>query len=290
MGEEYRGIAEITGSTVQASAAVVFDWQAGWAAEQPATPTVDFSYRRNVLAIYRALWRAGITVDVVAPSAELDRYGLVVVPTLHMVSDADAQRLLHYVEGGGHALVTWFSGIVDEHAQVRLGGYPGAFRDLLGVRAEEFFPLLAGEVVRLDDGSTASVWTELLEARRAEVIASYLDGPLPGVPAVTTTEYGKGRGWYIACGLDDVGMERVVRAACERARVRPVVDAPTGVEVVRRRGERAGAAVSWLFAINHTDEDVVLPVSGVELLSGLRVDAGGLTVSAGDVVVVREEV
>jgi beta-galactosidase len=207
-----------------------------------------------------------------------------------MVSDADAQRLLRYVEDGGHALITWFSGIVDEHAQVRLGGYPGAFRDLLGVRAEEFFPLLAGEVVRLDDGSTASVWTELLEAPRAEVIASYLDGPLPGVPAVTTTEYGKGRGWYIACGLDDVGMERVVRAACERARVRPVVDAPAGVEVVRRRGVCAGAAVSWLFVINHTEEDVVLPVSGVELLSGLRVDAGGLTVSAGDVVVVREEV
>ena len=39
-------------------------------------------------------------------------------------------------------LVTYFSGIVDEHDHVRLGGYPGAFRDLLGVRVEEFFPLL----------------------------------------------------------------------------------------------------------------------------------------------------
>ena len=49
-------------------------------------------------------------------------------------------------------LVTYFSGIVDEHDHVRLGGYPGAFRDLLGVRVEEFAPLLPGRSVTLDDG------------------------------------------------------------------------------------------------------------------------------------------
>ena len=51
-------------------------------------------------------------------------------------------------------------GIVDEHDQIRLGGYPGAFRDLLGVRVEEFFPLPAGETVALDDGGTGTLWSE----------------------------------------------------------------------------------------------------------------------------------
>ena len=36
---------------------------------------------------------------------------------------------------------------------MRLGGYPGAFRDLLGVRVEEFFPLLEGEAVALSEGA-----------------------------------------------------------------------------------------------------------------------------------------
>ncbi|PWU56277.1 hypothetical protein DLE60_26540, partial [Micromonospora globispora] len=56
------------------------------------------------------------------------------------------------------------------------------------------------------------------------------------------------------------------------------------VEVVRRRaGER-----SWLFAINHTDTDARLAVSGVDLLGDTRCD-GELLVPAGAVAVVREE-
>ena len=58
-----------------------------------------------------------------------------------MCSDAGATAGA-YVRAGGHVLVTYFSGIVDEHDHVWLGGYPGALRDLLGVRVEEFAPLL----------------------------------------------------------------------------------------------------------------------------------------------------
>src|SRR5690606_41279736 len=61
-----------------------------------------------------------------------------------LCTDETADALRAYVEGGGHLLVTYFSGIVDENDHVRLGGYPGAFRDLLGVRTEEFAPLLPG--------------------------------------------------------------------------------------------------------------------------------------------------
>ena len=55
--------------------------------------------------------------------------------------------LAAFVRAGGHALVSYFSGIVDEADQVRLGGYPGAFAELLGVRVEEFAPLLPGSTV-----------------------------------------------------------------------------------------------------------------------------------------------
>ena len=73
---------------------------------------------------------------------------------------------------GGHLVVTYFSGIVDEHDHIRPGGYPGAFRDLLGVRVEEFAPLLAGERVALDDGGSADVWTEDLRLQGAEACRS----------------------------------------------------------------------------------------------------------------------
>ncbi|MEH0985600.1 beta-galactosidase [Micromonospora sp. CPCC 205556] len=284
LGADLKALAEVRGSRVEAEVAVLFDWDAWWGVELDSHPSVDVTYLDRIEALYRALWRAGVTTDVVHPSADLSAYKLVLAPTLYLVRDADAEALRRYVEGGGTALVTYFSGIVDEHDHVRLGGYPGAFRELLGIRTEEFFPLRAGETVRLDDGATADVWTEWLHPEGAEVLASYADGPLPGVPALTRHRVGDGAAWYVGARLDEAATGRLVARLIAEAGVRPPVEAPSGVEVVRRRaGER-----SWLFVLNHTDAEVRLDVTGVELLGGAHC-AGDLVVPAGEVAVVREE-
>ncbi|AYF28862.1 beta-galactosidase [Micromonospora tulbaghiae] len=284
LGADLRALAEVRGSRVDADVAILFDYEAWWGAELDSHPSVDVTYTDRLAALHAALWRAGVTADVVHPSADLSRYRLVVVPTLYLVRDADADALRRFVEAGGTAAVTYFSGIVDEHDHIRLGGYPGAFRDLLGVRVEEFFPLRAGETVRLDDGARADVWTEWLHAEGAEVLAAYTDGPLPGVPALTRNAVGAGAAWYVGTRLDDDATDRLVTRLLAETGVRPPVDAPAGVEVVRRRS----ADRSWLFVVNHTTEPARLAVSGVELLGGVRCD-GTLEVPAGEVAVVREE-
>jgi beta-galactosidase len=180
--------------------------------------------------------------------------------------------------------VSYFSGIVDEHDAIRLGGYPGAFRELLGVRSEEFHPLLAGETVRLDDGATASVWLEDLALAGAEAAACYADGPLAGTPAVTRHAAGEGVAWYVATRLDDAATERWVAEACAGAGVAPaVVDLPPRLEAVRRRGPQA----TYLFLINHADEPAAVPARGTDLLTG-RAHDGMVEVPAGGVAVVRE--
>ncbi|MCO1616634.1 beta-galactosidase [Micromonospora sp. CPM1] len=284
LGADLRALAEVRGSRVDADVAILFDYEAWWGAELDSHPSVDVTYTDRLAALHAALWRAGVTADVVHPSADLSRYRLVLAPTLYLVRDADADALRRFVEAGGTAAVTYFSGIVDEHDHIRLGGYPGAFRDLLGVRVEEFFPLREGETVRLDDGARADVWTEWLHAEGAEVLAAYTDGPLPGVPALTRNAVGAGAAWYVGTRLDDDATDRLVARLLAETGVRPPVDAPAGVEVVRRRS----ADRSWLFVVNHTTEPARLAVSGVELLGGVRCD-GTLEVPAGEVAVVREE-
>ncbi|GAA3432386.1 beta-galactosidase [Kutzneria kofuensis] len=283
VGEEYQRLSELLGSTVDAQVALVYDFESAWAAEQPAHPTSDFDYYGTVLGVYRALWRVGVTVDVVPPSADLSGYRLVVAPSLYQVTDNEARWLEDYVRAGGHAVVTWFSGIADENSRVRLGGYPGAFRELLGVRVEEFFPLPVGDNVKLTGGLSATTWSELLHPNGCEVISSYVDGDLRGVPAVTRNVFGDGVAWYLATTLDPDSAVTMFADVLAGAGVEPVTTAPSGVEVVRRRGER----ISWLVAINHTGTDVVLPVEGVELISGVET-SGGLPVPAGGVAVVRE--
>jgi beta-galactosidase len=286
LGATLKAIAEVAGSTVRADVAVVFDWDARWAAELDSHPTSDLVYVDRHLALYRALWDAGVTVDMVGPEADLTGYRLVLVPNLYLTTDAGAANIGSYVGSGGTALVTYWSGIVDKNDHVRLGGYPGAFRELLGVRTEEFYPLLAGQQVQLEggvlDGASADLWTELLEARDAEVVSTYVNGPLPGVPALTVHRVGSGAAWYLATRLTPRGTQTLVRHLCEQVGVH-LQDQP-GVETVRRYG----ADSSYLFVLNHTDGAVEVAVTGTDLVSGLPC-AGTVKVAAGGVAVVREE-
>ena len=87
-------------------------------------PSESVSYLDQVWALHRALRESGASVDVVRPGADLSGYRLVVVPGLHLVRDRDAQTLDAAVAAGAHALVTFYSGIVDECDRVRPGGHP----------------------------------------------------------------------------------------------------------------------------------------------------------------------
>ncbi len=283
LGTLLDSLAEIAGSRVESSVALVWDWQAWWGCELDSHPSIDVSYPDRARALHRALWDRGIAVDVVAPGASLEGYALVVVPTLYLVDDDAVAVLDSYVRDGGHLLVTYFSGIVDVNDHIRPGGYPGAFRDLLGVLVEEFTPLLEGETVRLDDGSVADVWTEDLRLAGAEAVTRYVDGPVPGRPAVTRHAVGRGVAWYVATRTDDEATARIIDRAVSDAGVRAVTATTPGVEVQRRRsGEH-----SWLFVLNHTTAPASVPAEGTDIVTGDAV-SGSVTVPGGGVAVVRE--
>ncbi len=274
LGAALRAIGGVAGSRVQADVALLFDWNAWWACDQESHPSGGLHYLDAALRWHRALTGLGATADVVHPSADLSGYRLVVVPTLYLVGDPVGPALERFAADGGHVLVTYFSGIVDEADHIRPGGYPGAFRDLLGVRVEEFAPLPAGTSVALDDGSTADLWTEVLELRGAQAVASYVDGPLPGTPAVTR----HGNAWYVATRLDDAGTAALADRIAREAGVARAGGA--GVEVVRRDRH--------VFVLNRTGEPVTVPATGTELLGGTPCH-GTVTVAPGSAAVVREE-
>ena len=282
LGATLDRIEGVVGAGADHRVAMVFDWQSWWAAELDSHPSQALRYHDQPHALYHALWDRGVGVDFVPPGASLEGYDLVLVPTLYCVTDADAAGIAAAAERGATVLVTYFSGIVDEHDHIRLGGYPGAFRDLLGVRVEEFTPLLEGEVVHLDDGSAADLWTEDLQLRGAEAVASYVDGPVPGVPALTRRTVGAGTAWYVACRLDDQGVSGLVDRLLEESGVTPVVATSPGVEVARR-SDADGR--SWTFVLNHTSAPAVLELTGHDLVRDQAV-TGRLEVVPGDVAVV----
>ncbi|MGL5929189.1 MAG: beta-galactosidase, partial [Dermatophilaceae bacterium] len=230
--------------------------------------------------VHRLLRDRGVTCDVVHPDTDLSAYRVVVVPTRSLVSDAQADAVRAAAEGGAQVLVTYFSGISDRDDHVRLDGYPGAFRELLGIRVEEFFPLRDGEHVALSGGGRGTVWSE--DARvpppsgttpeagaapgtgtTAEVLRTYTGGPLAGRPAVTRRPVGDGAAWYLGTLPDDATLTSLLDDVVGAAGVEPLPVAPAGVERVRRRS----ASGSWLFVLNHTDEPCEVAARGHDLVT-----------------------
>ncbi|BCM72287.1 MULTISPECIES: beta-galactosidase [Streptomyces] len=281
-------LSEIRGTRTEADAAMLWDWQSWWAQNLSWRPSEDHDPRERADSFYEALYDRHLTVDFAHPEADLSRYPLVVVPALYLMTEAAGNNVREYVERGGTLVVSYFSGIVDQHDAVHEGAYPGVLRDVLGLTVEEFSPLLEDERVRLTgpDGSelTGDVWTEFVVPRGAETVWTYADGLTAGRPAVTRHRHGRGTAWYVSTRLDAQGLDALIGWAADDAGLAPRAGLPRDVEVVRRRGESG----TYLFVINHTAGDTKVPLDtpGTELLTGERA-AGRLAVPAGAVRVVR---
>ncbi|NYI04415.1 beta-galactosidase [Allostreptomyces psammosilenae] len=272
----------VAGSRVPAEIGLLWDWHNVWALRQKAHPRQDLDPAELLREYHRTLWQAGHTADLLPPGSDrLDRYRLLVVPNLYLVTDADAERLVRYVAEGGTLLMGFFSGVVDEHDHIRLGGHPAPFRDLLGVTGEEFRPLAPDAGPRVSSALLgdfrAAYWMETLRTTGAEAVAT-VEPTLPpgpgvdpedaGMPVITRHSHGAGTAWYVATRLDDPTRARLLTRVADDAGLRPApLAAPVaGVEAVRR-GE-------VLFLLNHGGQPVTVPLpegyaaGSVDLLTG----------------------
>lgn len=228
LGAELAACPELLGSRPErADAALLVDWPSWWALELDAHPSADVTFLEAALAHHKPLYDASVACDVVPVDGDVTEYRLLVIPNLYSVTKETAERIRAYVRGGGTLVMSYFSGIVDEHDRVHLGGYPAPFRELLGLRVEEFDP-------RPDGG-----WAEEIHLEGAEAVTTFPDG----TPAVTRHTYGEGTAWYLGTRPSQEEMRDLmdrVRAECGVTPVLP--DLPEGVQA-RTRVTGAGERV-----------------------------------------------
>ncbi|MEU1972724.1 beta-galactosidase [Microbacterium sp. NPDC019599] len=287
LGSTLGRLDDIRGSRVVADVAILWDFESFWAQDLEWRPSEEITHAEQVRAYYERLWRDGITVDFALPGHDLSAYKLVIAPAQYMLTRADAENLNAYVAQGGTLLVSFFSAIVDEHDAVHEGGFVAPLTPSLGIRVEEFLPLREGDscgVAWRGEASgvlRADAWSEDVVIDGAEVVATYVDGPGAGKPAITRKSHGDGVGWYVSTRLDAEGLAALARAVYQDAGVTPA-GLPEGVEVVTRRS----ADAEFVVVVNHRDEAVRLPATGTELITG-RVLEGAAEVAPGGVAVIR---
>ena len=151
--------------------AFLFDYEADWVfSTQPQG--ADFSYFRLVLDAYRALRRAGLSIDILPTDAPLDGYKLVVAPGLAIMDEALKSRLANH---DGHVIVGPRSGAKDQNGAIPVPLPP----NLPGLDATvSFVESIPPGVTALLEGPGGFVhWTERLEGSAQISIQTKDDHP-----------------------------------------------------------------------------------------------------------------
>jgi len=299
VGKEFRRLGDaLVSAPFPAETAILRSYDMLWAFE--AQPTAEtLSYDDQIGRYYRALWRRNVAVDLVTEDRPWEPYRVLIAPCLFVLRDNIAARLHAWVEAGGTLVLTFRSGVKDEHNNVVDLPLPGVLRDLAGVQVVDYTALLpagtgepCGGPESLElfiDGTShrvsSDVWMDELEVKGAEVIGRYRAGLFDGSPAVTMKQVGAGRVIYVGTSLDDVGHDLLIGKVLTEAGITGT-PSPENVEIVRRVHENT----NYWFILNHgtTPQEVRLPARGIELLTGQAI-AGSIIVNGLDALVVRSQ-
>jgi beta-galactosidase len=264
LARELRGIDDLLAETEpDTQAGVVYDYDARFALEvQPTNPAL--AHVDAVRAHYGALRRQGVDVDLLAPTADLSRYRLVIAPSLYLVDEALAGRLRAYVEGGGLLVLGPRSAFKDRTNAVPERALPAWLDELAGLEVSDIASFLDGRPTALEpvEGMSPNAvfrgWFEELSLKGARPLYRYRDHDFAGSAAIAIDEFGSGRVVYIGGVATDETLVDLYTWLAREAQLDTFV-APADVEVVRLR-KADGSKL--LFLLNYSDYERVISVSG----------------------------
>lgn len=272
LGADFAKAADaLAGTAPESQVAILHDYDSRWAIDFNR-----FSLRYEQLEVlqgyYKALRDTTQAVDIVVPTLPLDRYKLVVAPSLNVISPATANILTNYVAQGGHLVLGPRSGMKNEFNALNTERQPGPLVPALGARVEQFYALLEDVPVSGAWGSgKATIWAEIFSqlASDTEVLMRYGAGNdwLTNQPAVVRRRHGKGTITYLGAVLDPALMAQSVRRWVTDAGVKTsIIAAPERVSVSRRVAPDREVYVITNFSSGA--HELTLPHRMVDVLNG----------------------
>ncbi|WP_289183678.1 beta-galactosidase [uncultured Dubosiella sp.] len=250
LGGELESLEGIQGSKIEADTAILFDWNSWWGIDFTVGPSTRLDYVQEVYRWYKALHSRNIAVDMVGADQDFSKYKLLILPMTYVCDERLTEKLETFVNQGGHLVTTTMSGMVDETDNVHLGGYPGLWHRLCGLKVDEIDALFPDHPVSIDllgHAVRGEILADLILPDSAKAIGVYTSEFYAGSPAVCENRFGQGRCVYVGTMLDQAGMDVLMEDVLDQAGV--AWNPADGVEIVSRvkNGER------FTFYLNHAD-------------------------------------
>jgi len=258
---------QMIGSKIQNKVAMVMSWDNWWSVEYSSGPSIDLNYFEILHRYYKILNGLNISVDIIEPSDDMSPYDLILAPLLNRVSTTEQKNIEKYVEAGGKFISTYFSGYVDEHDLVHLGGYPGALKNLMGIWVEEVDALPRGETNRIlsmpgspfkEPEYSCSLLCEIIHLEGAKCLAKFGADYYSDVPSVTENDFGKGKAVYIGTQPDEAFIRELLSYYLKDLIQAQVSTPHEDIEIACRGND----SESFYFIMNHSHHAQTINISG----------------------------
>lgn len=270
-------------ATTHADIAILFDFVNQWAQGMGGVGDNHPRYTAEAMEFYNAFKVLCRDIDVASLKADFAQYKLIIASNLRLVDDATADKLRAFVAAGGTLVLNYRAGTQNTDNSMRRTLAPGPFTEMAGVKSEAMLDLfeynaqsgtyekslesqLAIRFANDKQTYTPRTIVENLVLHGAEVLATVEGGRMDGKPAVTRNRYERGWVYYVGVDCNEVEFyETFARLVGDAIELKPLIDAPRGVDVTSRQDEEN----SYYFLVNLTEtahENIRLPGSMNDLI------------------------
>ncbi len=236
----------------------------------------DKDYADLVNQMYNALYELNVRADFITPKdiEKFKDYKLLLIPSLYIATDEVMEAINEYIEEGGHAVMLFKSGFLDENSNVRPVKAPGLLSKSTGIYYQEFYNIekipFQNNPFALDAAhSYANEFTELLIPTTAETIAAYDHHFLKDYPAITKNQHGKGVMIYEPALVSDSVQKQIIKSAIETAGVsrQTMIENPTPEVKIRSGINAQGNLLHFIFNYSNTAANLAIKKNAEDLFN-----------------------
>jgi beta-galactosidase len=256
VGKTLEKLSDVVGTNRPSDVAILYDWESNWAINDAQGFGLETKrYPQTLVQHYRTFWEQDIPVDVITKEQDFSSYKLLIVPMLYLVSEETISRLKTFVANGGNLVMTYISGLVNEHDLTYLGGWHKDFQEIFGMKPVEtdtLYPKDKNYVSYRNQSYELKDYATVIELNTAKVEGLYEDDFYANTPAVTSHQFEKGQAYYIGGRLEDQFHRDFYQELINQLSLEPVASVKHGRGVsvqVRQAPEK-----DFIFVMNFTEE------------------------------------
>ncbi|WP_283246052.1 beta-galactosidase [Bacillus suaedae] len=256
VGEVLGKLEDVVGTNRPADVAILYDWESNWALnDAQGFGRKTKQYPQTLQEHYRTFWEQDIPVDVITKDEDFLNYKLLIAPMLYLMSEETISRLKAFVANGGRLVMTYISGLVNEHDLTYLGGWHKDLQEIFGMEPKEtdtYYPNDRNYVQFRNHSYEVKDYATVLQQGSARTEGMYQEDFYKDTPAVMSHEYNKGKSYYIGARLNQQFHRDFYQEIIDELGLSPVVTVKhgEGVSVQTRQGEDT----NYVFVMNFTEQ------------------------------------